>query len=64
MLAENIRYQVESTQVTIRGKTIPVTISGGVAQFSPGDTWEELIARADKALYEAKQSGRNRIIEL
>ncbi|MDR1085589.1 MAG: GGDEF domain-containing protein [Deltaproteobacteria bacterium] len=64
ILAENIRYQVESTQVTIRGKTIPVTISGGVAQFTVGDAWEELIARADKALYEAKQSGRNRIIEL
>jgi diguanylate cyclase len=63
-LAEQIRYQIESTQVTIRGKTIPVTISGGVTQFKHGESIEDLIGRADQALYMAKENGRNRVMDL
>ncbi|KFA35725.1 diguanylate cyclase, partial [Xanthomonas vasicola pv. musacearum NCPPB 4384] len=33
----------------------------GVAWFQPGETLEQLLARADAALYSAKRSGRNRI---
>ncbi|MDR1871091.1 MAG: GGDEF domain-containing protein [Deltaproteobacteria bacterium] len=62
-VAETIRGQVESTQVTIRGAAIPVTISGGVSQYRSGDTVEEFIGRADKALYQAKADGRNQIKE-
>jgi diguanylate cyclase len=36
-----------------------VTISTGVAQFKPGESFEALIERCDEALYQAKQSGRN-----
>ncbi|MDR0550321.1 MAG: GGDEF domain-containing protein [Deltaproteobacteria bacterium] len=63
-LAENIRHQMEITQVTIRGQNIPVTISGGVAQYAPGDTTETLIGRADQALYQAKELGRNQVRDL
>lgn len=41
----------------------PVTASIGVAAAAVGDTVETLLARADRALYEAKRQGRNRIIE-
>lgn len=37
-----------------------VTVSCGVSAFEPGiETWEEVLALADKALYEAKEAGRN-----
>ena len=39
----------------------PVTISVGLANYRPGDTTETLLARADAALYEAKQGGRNQV---
>ena len=41
----------------------PVTTSIGVAAAIAGDTAENLLARADRALYEAKRQGRNRIVE-
>ena len=39
----------------------PVTISVGLANYRQGDTTETLLARADAALYEAKQGGRNQV---
>jgi diguanylate cyclase (GGDEF)-like protein len=47
----------------IRAATPPeVTCSGGLAQWDGTETGEELVARADRALYEAKASGRNSIV--
>ena len=40
---------------------LPVTVSGGVTGVLQCDTAESLVARADKALYEAKTAGRNRV---
>lgn len=40
----------------------PVTISIGVAQYRPGESLETLIQRADRALYLAKQNGRNQVL--
>lgn len=52
-VAERIRKQVsEST---------PVTISCGVAAYSEDTGWAELVNAADKALYVAKEKGRNRV---
>jgi diguanylate cyclase (GGDEF)-like protein len=39
-----------------------VTVSGGVACFRRDEPLEQLIARADHALYEAKAAGRDRIV--
>jgi diguanylate cyclase (GGDEF)-like protein len=41
--------------------SLPLTVSGGVAAASDGDTAETLLARADAALYGAKAAGRNRV---
>jgi len=60
-LAENIRHAVEQHQVTFAGKTLSVTISLGVAKMLDEDNEEDLINRADKALYKAKEKGRNRV---
>ena len=40
----------------------PVTMSAGVAGFRKGDTVEQLLHRADQALYQAKKNGRNRTL--
>ena len=37
------------------------TVSIGVAQYQPGETIMQTFARADEALYKAKQRGRNRV---
>ena len=44
-------------------RPIAVTCSIGVAWASKGDSWETLIGRADSALYEAKNAGRDRVVE-
>ncbi len=41
---------------------ILITFSAGVAQHEAGESYEALIARADAALYQAKQTGRNRVV--
>ena len=45
----------------MHGTRVEVTISIGVSVVRPGDDAEELIRRADKALYESKHAGRNRV---
>ncbi len=47
--------------MTFSEPDLSITISGGIAIFSPEDTSVEMIKRADTFLYEAKNNGRNRI---
>jgi diguanylate cyclase (GGDEF)-like protein len=63
-LAESVRAAVAAEPVATRGgAAVGVTISIGVARLhGPGDTLESLLGRADAALYEAKQTGRDRVV--
>ncbi|MEO6929088.1 MAG: GGDEF domain-containing protein [Casimicrobiaceae bacterium] len=45
-----------------RNERLLVTFSAGVTEGAPGETADELMSRADRALYQAKQSGKNRVI--
>ncbi len=57
--AENIRRAIEE----LTPENILVTVSIGLAQYSSGkETFEELLKRADIAVYQAKEQGRNRVI--
>ncbi len=62
-VAERIRANIESTPVMVGGKNIQLTASLGVDLYNEkqDDTPEQLVARVDKYLYEAKQAGRNRV---
>ena len=67
VVAERLRQAVSAEPFTIQptGLRLPVTISIGVAASNgPGETVENLLKRADDALYEAKRNGRNRVLSL
>lgn len=60
-VGERIRQTIEAHEFSFEGKKIPVTISVGVATKLPAETeWTQTYDRADKALYQSKQGGRNR----
>jgi len=62
VIAERIRKKVEEAVLEFEGKTFNVTLSGGIASYpADGKEAQELVHAADVALYQAKESGRNRI---
>ena len=61
--AEQIRRELAHTpQEALNGRCM--TASFGVTQLQLGDTTETMLRRSDRALYQAKDSGRNRVIQL
>ncbi|MDD2679246.1 MAG: sensor domain-containing diguanylate cyclase [Candidatus Omnitrophica bacterium] len=61
-VAEALRHRIEEEEIILRREESHITVSIGVANL-PADAAEEdeLIQRADKAMYKAKQKGRNRV---
>lgn len=62
-VGERLRAAIEANGVR-HANGDPVTASIGVAVASISDTVDSLLARADRALYQAKRQGRNRVIEI
>lgn len=60
-VAERLRSLVANQGINAAGETFHITVSIGVAQFKAGESGHQLIARADAAMYKAKQNGRNRV---
>ena len=61
-LADNLRENIKDCSFHYRGEDVRVTVSCGICSFTQGDAADQVFERADKALYEAKDQGRNRCI--
>ena len=67
IVAERLRKSIETKKIDISKilpdhKSISVTMSLGVAQYNQSEYEKVFIQNADKALYKAKESGRNKVI--
>lgn len=69
MVAERLRCAIESKTIDIskvnpdiETKNINITISLGIYELKENDNVEDLIIKADKALYQAKNTGRNKVV--
>ncbi len=61
--AERLRASIASLVVVDeKGEALPVTASIGVSELRSGDSLERLVDRADRAMYDAKLAGRNRVL--
>lgn len=62
-IAQRIRARIAATSFEYAGRTIPLTVSIGVAAAEPGTatTLEAMLHEGDIALYRAKRAGRNRV---
>lgn len=60
-LAERLRSAIDGTDFTVRGVSIRATISLGVALLNDDDGPDDLVDRADRSLYLAKRTGKNRV---
>ncbi len=61
LLAERIRSHIAGNPCRCSGAELAMTVSIGVSMLADSDTPESLFARADQALYRAKDNGRNRV---
>lgn len=62
IVADKIRSKIEQSHLIYSGKTIKMTVSVGATMHRAGDTFDDFVARADKALYQAKNEGKNRTV--
>ena len=60
-LAEKIRSTISDPVLLAEGPVMP-SVSIGVTLAPPGEDVAALIARADRAMYEAKRAGRDRVV--
>ncbi|WP_148861485.1 sensor domain-containing diguanylate cyclase [Marinobacter fonticola] len=59
---EDLRLHIASLPFHFQNQPVAVTVSAGITSFIAGSSHDELFDRADKALYRAKNEGRNRVV--
>ncbi len=64
IVANKLRVAIEETPFRHKRQPEGITISCGLTEFRPGDTPVAVYARADEALYKAKEQGRNRCVSV
>ena len=61
-IAERLRKKIDESDLEFEGKNLKVTISAGISDSDSNDlTVDAVLNRADMALYEAKEAGRNSV---
>ena len=58
-MAERLLNIVRSLAIKTHRQVVTLTVSIGVAQYHNGETWKDVLERADRALYQAKNNGRD-----
>jgi len=61
-IANRILELIRANNLIYKGETLNITASIGTTVFAEGDTPDSFISRADKALYKAKENGKNQIV--
>jgi len=61
-LSERVREEVAATRIECEGARFGVTLTIGLSPFEPGANLNSCIRMADRALYQGKHSGRNRVV--
>jgi diguanylate cyclase len=61
IVAEKMRRKIEESPFNFKKEPVQITVSFGISEFAKGETADEVFSRADKALYEAKDKGRNQV---
>ena len=61
LIAEKLRQKIENSPFSFKKEPVQITISFGISEFAQDETADEVFSRADKALYEAKDNGRNQV---
>jgi diguanylate cyclase (GGDEF)-like protein len=62
LLVEKLRASLEAARFEYQENYLGITLTCGIAVFRSDETLESCIARADRALYQGKEQGRNRVI--
>lgn len=61
LVAEKLRKKIESSPFNFKKEPVQITVSFGISQFGQDESVEDVFSRADKALYQAKDNGRNQV---
>ncbi len=61
-IAERLRQSIANIGISTGGEAVPLTASFGLAVLEEEEHFSELLARADQALYQAKEQGRNQVV--
>ncbi|MBI3560938.1 MAG: diguanylate cyclase [Gammaproteobacteria bacterium] len=60
-VCDKLRERIAATPFHFQDRPVTITLSGGLAEYQQGEDLSSLFERADKAMYAAKQAGRNRL---